>query len=380
MSENSFKIKKRLLYWLFPKTDEIIDAEINRNNIKNVRYLCLAISLVQLLSLVAYVLLHLNSMGDMAHLVPAFHVFLSIVICMAMFLLTTYIIKNKKSLLCNNTVFNIIIIIMMTAIIIWSEYVSVKHYISNSQMMTFFTAELCVALFLKMRPVISISVITLSSASFYIYLILFVKASEINPYNYAMFFAILVASAVQSYRHTVNNIKQRRRIKTLNENLQIVANHDIMTRLNNRYSLNQRIGEIRNTDICVAMIDINKFKSINDTYGHVFGDKVLKLAADRMLELFNKNNCFRYGGDEFLVFEETRDLEAFTDKLRSMNKKLEKSIIDDVAIPVQCCFGCVQAEVKEPKDFSELISVADKRLYDEKRKHQYEACVEEDSQ
>lgn len=236
-------------------------------------------------------------------------------------------------------------------------------------MMTFFTAELCVALFLKLRPIINISIITLSSAGFYIYLSFFVKGEPINPYNYAMFFAILLASAVQSYRYTASNIKQRNQINMLNKNLQIIANHDITTRLRNRYSLGYKIGESVDRKICLAMVDINTFKSINDTYGHIFGDDVLKLVADNMIKIFSKDNVFRYGGDEFLVVEEGCDIEQFKNKFKLLNEKLKNNRINNTDITISCSSGCVQASINEPQDFLKLISLADDKLYTEKHKN-----------
>lgn len=102
------------------------------------------------------------------------------------------------------------------------------------------------------------------------------------------------------------------------------------------------------------MIDINKFKSINDTYGHLFGDEVLKLVADKMVEIFDGDNVFRYGGDEFLVVEEEKDLEHFKDKFRRLNMKLRNSRINDTDVTIQCCFGCVKSTVRKSKDSPNL--------------------------
>ena len=319
-----------------------------------------------MISLIVFILLHLGKPFNNDSFTSAFHVFLSIIICLAIFVFTTILLKKKVSFIQNNGTINVLMVIMMTMILLWSEYVSIKHYISNCQMMTFFTAELCVVLFLKLRPIINISIITLSSAGFYIYLSFFVKGEPINPYNYAMFFAILIACAVQSYRYTVSNIKQRNQSNMLNKKLQIIANHDITTRLRNRYSLGYKIGESVNREICLAMVDVNKFKSINDTYGHLFGDEVLKLVADNMIEIFSIDNVFRYGGDEFLIVEEGSDIEQFKNKFKLLNDNLKNRRINNKVITISCSFGCVQTTVNEPKDFRQLISLADEMLYNEK--------------
>jgi diguanylate cyclase (GGDEF)-like protein len=176
-------------------------------------------------------------------------------------------------------------------------------------------------------------------------------------------------SSIHIYGHTINNIKQSNRIELLNNSLRIIADHDRMTRLNNRYALERRIPEFLDKDICVAMLDINKFKAINDTYGHLLGDEVLKLVADKMLEIFPRENIFRYGGDEFLAIEPNNGMDKFMKKFKRLNKSLVNSHIGKYELTIQCCYGCVSANVSEPKDFMDVISQADKKLYAEKQRN-----------
>jgi diguanylate cyclase (GGDEF)-like protein len=363
------KIKRILAYWFFPATNSEIDREINENNTKNLHNICLIVSMIQVCSLIFFTILNLNNLTGSDFITSAVHVFLSVVLCVFAFALTGYMMRNRKSKLNGDIATNIVIIVLMALLLLWGEMVSTKHYISNQQMMTFFTVELCAAIFVKLRPLVSISLITITSAHYYIYLNFFVKPGMINLYNYAMFFALLIASSVYSYRYTVNNIRQRNKIELLNNNLRIIANHDSMTRLNNRYSLNHRMNEYTEKDICLAMLDINKFKAINDTYGHPFGDEVLKLVADKMLEIFNSENIYRYGGDEFLIVEDGNNIEKFKKKFKRLNKNLQNSRIEDENISLQCCFGCVKGNVNDPPQFAELIAEADKKLYEEKQRN-----------
>ncbi len=81
---------------------------------------------------------------------------------------------------------------------------------------------------------------------------------------------------------------------------------DPLTRLSNRQYLNFLIEKLNNAkDISIAlmMIDIDDFKIINDTYGHIFGDKVLKEVAKCLrTNLRGYDDSIRYGGEEFLAF------------------------------------------------------------------------------
>src|SRR5699024_44490 len=90
---------------------------------------------------------------------------------------------------------------------------------------------------------------------------------------------------------------------------------DGLTNIANRRSfdevLTQWLGE--RTDFAVIMIDIDFFKRVNDTYGHLIGDEVLKFLAREMEDMFaNSGQCFRYGGEEFIVLLKNKSVgEAF---------------------------------------------------------------------
>jgi len=94
----------------------------------------------------------------------------------------------------------------------------------------------------------------------------------------------------------------------IREQLEHMANYDRLTGVANRRlmekSINEELTRQRRYDIpfSVIFIDCNKFKAINDTYGHDCGDKVLAYVADQLQELIRENDqCFRYAGDEFVI-------------------------------------------------------------------------------
>ncbi|HTL47050.1 MAG TPA: sensor domain-containing diguanylate cyclase [Verrucomicrobiae bacterium] len=84
------------------------------------------------------------------------------------------------------------------------------------------------------------------------------------------------------------------------------ARHDPITGLYNRATLQETLGAIfekeRHNDFAAAMIDIDHFKSVNDRYGHLAGDQVIRCVADFIRSGIRKTDtAFRYGGEEFLV-------------------------------------------------------------------------------
>lgn len=105
-----------------------------------------------------------------------------------------------------------------------------------------------------------------------------------------------------------------KRFEQSNERLKYLANHDILTGLPNRaylyecaqpYLNSENIKKNQDSDtlFAVYIIDLDKFKDINDTMGHLVGDEILKTISRRLCNLKEKNaEAIRYGGDEFVVW------------------------------------------------------------------------------
>lgn len=152
--------------------------------------------------------------------------------------------------------------------------------------------------------------------------------------------------------------------------------HDHLTGLRNRNSLDETMqlffaGAKRNDHkVGVLLLDLNKFKEINDTYGHSVGDLVLKETASRLKEAARKDEVlFRVGGDEFLlvvpVVENSEVLNTIKKRLQSvLSYKLE---VDDYAIIVTSSIGCALSG-DDGDTFDELFLKADRRMYEEKNK------------
>lgn len=119
---------------------------------------------------------------------------------------------------------------------------------------------------------------------------------------------------------------------------------------------------------CLALCDIDKFKGINDTYGHDVGDRVLAATAaviSRGIRSFDE--AFRMGGEEFLIcLKETSLDEGFhvIDRLRVDLQASPVALPDGREIAVTASFGLVQAELDTPVD--DIVVQADRALYQAK--------------
>ena len=111
-------------------------------------------------------------------------------------------------------------------------------------------------------------------------------------------------------------------------------NHDSLTGLYNRIAYTEMIipifkDLIEKKKICAMIFfDVDHFKTINDTYGHRFGDEVLKkIAAELEQNKPEKSYAYRFGGDEFVIFVPDADKDKIESFIAVLNKRLEKSNI-----------------------------------------------------
>lgn len=155
------------------------------------------------------------------------------------------------------------------------------------------------------------------------------------------------------------------------------AVHDQLTGLHNRNYLVEE-GErkfsraIRQNDhLTIMMIDIDHFKSVNDTHGHLSGDLVLKEVASVLVQE-NRREDFtaRFGGEEFIIVLEGCIKEDAQKKAEILRKKIE--ILNPIDIGVTASFG-ISALNKTHTSFEALIRDADSALY--KAKNNGRNCV-----
>ena len=130
-----------------------------------------------------------------------------------------------------------------------------------------------------------------------------------------------------------------------------------------------RIAERYQRNLSVVMMDIDHFKSINDTYGHPVGDTVLKGVAQAV-----RGNCrdvdipVRYGGEEFLLVLPEINLEGAVVVAERLRKHLQREVIshDEVQLSVTASIG-VASYPEDAESQHQLLELADKALYMSKR-------------
>lgn len=145
---------------------------------------------------------------------------------------------------------------------------------------------------------------------------------------------------------------------------------DALTQLNNRNQLFQHLsvkfGRVpEGSALYLLILDVDRFKSINDQYGHTEGDHALQVIADCLRRSCNRRNFFlsRYGGDEFIIVCE---LDA-AHPIEAVCERIHQSVGEaDVPYPLSVSIGYAK-HTGAVKTQQELISLADKELYQNKR-------------
>lgn len=163
-----------------------------------------------------------------------------------------------------------------------------------------------------------------------------------------------------------NRKKMETNLKLAKQKAENLASIDHLTQVRNRRSFFTDAKKMINSNegfTSFIMIDVDYFKKINDTYGHIIGDKVLKSITVLIEKNIRKEDIFgRLGGEEFAILLPNIDLEIALKIADSLRKKIyEHNItIDDIIINVSCSFGV--ATLNEA-DIDEIYSNADNALY-----------------
>ncbi len=160
------------------------------------------------------------------------------------------------------------------------------------------------------------------------------------------------------------------------ENMQSLISVDDLTHLNNRGEINRYIEQIEyseDKDVYIMMLDIDKFKSINDTYGHAEGDRALMIASDALRQTCEqiKASSFlgRYGGDEFTIILQTGEEEEGPDQVVSIirNQLAQNREENKLHYPLEFSIGYDKLRDKNDS-VTECLKRADEKLYRDKHR------------
>ncbi|MGH1351770.1 MAG: sensor domain-containing protein, partial [Methyloligellaceae bacterium] len=175
--------------------------------------------------------------------------------------------------------------------------------------------------------------------------------------------------------------------KLLRQKIERMAHEDELTGLPNRNqfkkSLDAAIERLKEPDhlIGLLLLDLDNFKNVNDTLGHLVGDKLLQVIADRIRENLPENSiAARLGGDEFaFIFSDLQSPEMIIKFAKDISSAIEEPInIDDHLLNVGASMGLITHSDSECSPH-ELFKNADIALYEAKREGKSDYCIYDSS-
>lgn len=144
---------------------------------------------------------------------------------------------------------------------------------------------------------------------------------------------------------------------------------DPLTNIYNRRYLYEVLENKLARNYQIIMIDIDYFKTVNDTYGHNTGDQVLKGVAQNIKDLIRPDDIFiRYGGEEFFIYTTGLDVSKSLEFAERLREKIANTPIyhKDIICNVTISLG-INPYATNKKEFNDMLSLADEALYQAKK-------------
>jgi diguanylate cyclase (GGDEF)-like protein len=179
-------------------------------------------------------------------------------------------------------------------------------------------------------------------------------------------FAWVQCDSIQTrFEAMVDQMRTRRK-------MQLLAEQDTLTGLASRYQFEQRLAQVcrQQTQVALLFIDLDRFKSVNDTFGHAVGDQLLRQVARRISSSVRISDVVaRLGGDEFAIMQSPAPSEQTIQVLaQRINNNLAAPFeIDGHSIAIEASIGIHLTQPGTGDDPAKLLNSADRALYGVKR-------------
>lgn len=166
------------------------------------------------------------------------------------------------------------------------------------------------------------------------------------------------------------------------ERIQMLATRDELTGLINRRRMTEllhqqiKLGARSGSPACIALIDLDHFKAINDTHGHGVGDEVLRNVAQALKAgLRDTDVVARWGGEEFLILLNDSDMEAAALGIERARLEMARTTMSASVPRLRMTFSCGLAACDDGLPLEKLVDLADQRLYAAKAQGRNRTCT-----
>ena len=169
--------------------------------------------------------------------------------------------------------------------------------------------------------------------------------------------------------------KLRRELASRKQDIEALLERDDLTSVGNRRFLTHMLEQEKSradraaTAFCVAMLDLDYFKKVNDTYGHAAGDKILKIFAHVAQRDLRKIDYFgRYGGEEFMLIMSDTHIVGAQVRAERLRANVERTRYDEIDPALIQTVSIGIAEYRRGESMEQIQSRADKAMYEAKSK------------
>jgi diguanylate cyclase (GGDEF)-like protein len=204
------------------------------------------------------------------------------------------------------------------------------------------------------------------------------RARDLNGID--IFFHTDVIPMKLNYNNTLDNIiicQDITYLKKIQSELEYSVNHDSLTGLPNRSMLMKKIENAisKSEDLeeffALCFIDLNKFKKVNDEYGHHVGDMLLKHVGEVLSDIIREEDTIaRLGGDEFVIlFEHLKSLDYLDltlKRIEEISKKNPLHYNEELTLPLSFSLG-ISVYPQDGDNIEDLLNHADEKMYENKK-------------
>lgn len=272
------------------------------------------------------------------------------------------VVRNNKGMVSANTI-TIALHVYCSAIIVWSLLISYLDISRGNTPIVYLTVIMSIGGLTVLYP----SYYAINLVASFCVLLSFRQLSDTPFFDtrtggvYVNLIIFVIVSALLSIRHYRISMREMR----LTHHLEKLSYCDQLTELNNRRMYDEALEKIdsEGEDIWIGIIDVDAFKTVNDTYGHDFGDRCLKEVARSLQSVFG-NRSYRIGGDEFAVICEPCEISSIKEQIQIVNQRLAEAF-PDKQVSISAGFGrhCTNGD----RTLRDVIEAADQALYTAKK-------------
>jgi diguanylate cyclase (GGDEF)-like protein len=277
--------------------------------------------------------------------------------------------RNKKTF--SLIVYSAMIVALITVSLTFMIHIHIHNFIGIS----WFYLEVLVVFFLTDKKfslsIIAVSVLVILST---MYIEMGMEGIRAIAFGLVPFFVFSLFVSLYEKRNSIQNDLLREQYKLLEAYSYNIENFDFVTVLPNKNlfikNLNHKIESVEKIEKAFSLIKINidDFKTVNDTYGHSFGDKLLRETVTRLQKvLYKENNLSRIGADEFIVISDSVEADELMKIAEDIQKEVQQKVsIDNKNVFITCSIG-IAIYSKDGNDVETLIKNVDSALHDAKK-------------